>query len=36
MVVAKEQWMFLITMAHKDIGHHGFYATNALLSEQYW
>ena len=36
MVVAKEQWMFLITTAHNNIGHHRFYATNALLSEQYW
>ena len=33
MIVAKEQWMFLITMAHNNVGHHGFYATIALLSE---
>ena len=22
--------------AHNDFGHHGFYAMNALLTEQYW
>ena len=36
MVVAKEWQMFLITTAHNDIRHHGFYATNALLLEWYW
>ena len=33
MVIAKERRMFLITLAHNNIGHHRFYATNALLSE---
>ena len=28
--------MFLLVSAHDDIGHHGVYATNALLSERYW
>ena len=28
--------MFLITTAHNDVRHHRFYATNALLLEQYW
>ena len=22
--------------AHNDVGHHGFYATHALLLERYW
>ena len=35
-VVSEERRMFLITSAHDDVGHHGFYATNALLSERYW
>jgi Integrase zinc binding domain len=36
MVVAKECRLFLLSLAHNDVGHHGFYATNALLSERYW
>jgi Integrase zinc binding domain len=36
MVVAKERRHFLLSLAHNDVGHHGFYATNALLSEWYW
>ena len=35
-VVPKERRMFLLVSAHDDIGHHGVYATNALLSERYW
>jgi Integrase zinc binding domain len=36
MVVPSDQRLFLIASAHNDIGHHGVYATNALLSECYW
>jgi hypothetical protein len=35
-VVAEERRLFLIVSAHDDLGHHGFYATNALLVERYW
>ena len=35
-VVAQERRLFLISSAHDDVGHHGFYATNALLTERYW
>ena len=36
MVVPCDQHLFLIVSAHDDIGHHGVFATNTLLSEQYW
>ena len=36
MVIAPECHLFLIFLAHNNIGHHGVYATNALLMEQYW
>ena len=35
-VVAKDRRLFLLVSAHNDVGHHGFYATNALLAERYW
>jgi hypothetical protein len=35
-VVSKDRRLFLIVSAHDDVGHHGFYATNALLTERYW
>ena len=35
-VVRPERRLFLLASAHDDVGHHGFYATNALLSERYW
>jgi hypothetical protein len=35
-VVSKERRLFLIASAHDGVGHHGFYATNALLAERYW
>jgi hypothetical protein len=35
-VVPQERRVFLIISAHEDVGHHGFYATNALLTERYW
>ena len=35
-VVPQERRQFLLSSVHNDVGHHGFYATNALLSEHYW
>ena len=35
-VIPQERRIFLLSSAHDDVGHHGFYATNALLSERYW
>ena len=35
-VVPQEHRLFLLSSAHNDVGHHGFYATSALLSERYW
>ena len=35
-VVPQERRLFLISSTHDDVGHHGFYATNALLAEWYW
>jgi Integrase zinc binding domain len=36
MAVAKEHCCFLLSLAHNNVGHYGFHATNALLSERYW
>ena len=36
MVMPCNQCLFLIASAHNDIGHHKIFATNTLLSEQYW
>jgi hypothetical protein len=35
-VVSAYRRLFLLASAHNDVGHHGFYATNALLAERYW
>jgi len=35
-VILQDCCIFLISSAHNDVGHHGFYATNALLNERYW
>jgi Integrase zinc binding domain/RNase H-like domain found in reverse transcriptase len=35
-VVPQARRLFLITVAHDDVGHHGVYATTALLTERYW
>jgi hypothetical protein len=35
-VIAQERRLFLISAAHDDVGHHGHFATHALLSERYW
>jgi hypothetical protein len=32
-VVPQERCVFLFISAHNDVGHHGFYVTNALLTE---
>ena len=36
LVVPTNRRLFLMESAHNDVGHHGFYATHALLSERYW
>jgi hypothetical protein len=36
MIIPQERQLFLITSAHNDVGHHGAFATNALLAERYW
>lgn len=36
LVVAQDRRLFLMTSAHDDVGHRGFFATNALLSDRYW
>ena len=36
MVIPQDRRLFLITSAHNDVGHHGFFATNSLLTERYW
>ena len=35
-VVGQDKRLFLISSAHDDVGHRGFYATNSLLSDRYW
>ena len=35
-VIPQNRRLYLITSAHNDVGHHGFYATDALLTERYW
>jgi hypothetical protein len=35
-VIPQERRLFLISSAHNDVGHHGYYATHALLAERYW
>lgn len=36
LVIRQERRLFLISAAHDDVGHRGFYATNALLTDRYW
>ena len=36
LVVPQDRHLFLLAAAHNDVGHHGFYATHALLAERYW
>lgn len=35
-VIPQERRLFLLASAHNDVGHHGVYATNALLTQRYW
>ena len=35
-VIFRDRRLFLISIAHNDVGHHGFFATNALITERYW
>ena len=36
LVVARARRLFIIASAHDDVGHHGFFATHALILERYW
>ena len=36
LVIPPAQRIFLLTMAHNDVGHHRVFSTNALLAEQSW
>ena len=35
-VIGQERRLFLLNSAHNDVGHHGFFATHALLAERFW
>jgi len=35
-VIFRDRRLFIMYSAHNDVGHHGFYATNALIAERYW
>ena len=35
-IIPQAHRLFLMTIAHNYVGHHGVYATTALLTEQYW
>jgi hypothetical protein len=36
LVVAQSRRIFILNSAHNDVGHHGYFATNALISQRYW
>ena len=36
MVIYRNRRLFIMSSAHNDVGHHGFFATNALITERYW
>ena len=36
LVVSQDRRLFIMTTAHDDTGHHGFFATNALITLRYW
>ncbi len=36
LVVLTHRRLFIIASAHNDVGHHGFYATNSLITERFW
>jgi len=35
-VIPQDRRLFIIASGHDDVGHHGFYATSALISERFW
>ncbi len=36
LVVSPSRRLFILAAAHDDVGHHGYFATNALISQRYW
>ena len=36
LVVAQDRRMFIMATAHDDTGHHGYFATHALITLRYW
>ena len=36
LVVAQDRRMFVMVSAHDDTGHHGYFATHALITQRYW
>ena len=36
LVIPTHRRLFIIASAHNDVGHHGFYATNSLITERFW
>ena len=36
LVVSQDRRLFILTTAHDDTGHHGYFATHALISLRYW
>ena len=36
LVVTQSKRIFILNSAHNNVGHHGYFATNALISQRYW
>ncbi len=36
LVVAPAKRLFILNSAHNDVGHHGYFATNAIIQQRYW
>jgi len=36
LVVLQSRRLFVLAAANNDVGHHGYFATNALISQRYW
>ena len=36
LVVSLSRRLFILAAAHDDVEHHGYFATNALISQRYW
>jgi hypothetical protein len=36
LVVSQDRRLFIMTSAHDDTGHHGYFATHALIAVRYW